>query len=54
MNVYLDREMLRNKDVLGEYDKQPTLIDMTKKAIEILSENKDGFFLMVEGGNIDK
>ena len=31
----------------------PSLADMTKKAIDILSKNSDGFFLMVEGGQID-
>lgn len=32
---------------------QPTLEEMTKKAIEILSKEKNGFFLFVEGGLID-
>lgn len=32
---------------------QPTLADMTKKAIEILSKDKDGFVLMVEGSKVD-
>ncbi|MHC5224776.1 alkaline phosphatase [Ignatzschineria sp. LJL83] len=32
----------------------PTLADMTKKAIELLSENDKGFFLQVEGASIDK
>ena len=32
---------------------EPSLIDMTSKAIELLSINKDGYFLMVEGGRID-
>ena len=32
----------------------PSISDMTKKAIEMLSKNKEkGFFLMVEGGRID-
>ena len=31
----------------------PSLADMTQKAIEILSKNPAGFFLMVEGGLID-
>jgi alkaline phosphatase len=31
----------------------PGLADMTAKAIDILSKNSDGFFLMVEGGQID-
>lgn len=32
---------------------QPTLVEMTDKAIQILSQNPRGFFLMVEGGKID-
>ena len=31
----------------------PTLASMTSKAIEILSKNSEGFFLMIEGGQID-
>jgi len=31
----------------------PSLEDMTQKAIDILSQDPDGFFLMVEGGQID-
>jgi alkaline phosphatase len=31
----------------------PTLAEMTEKAIQILSKDPDGFFLMVEGGQID-
>lgn len=31
----------------------PTLVNMTTKAIEILDNNPQGFFLMVEGGQID-
>ena len=32
---------------------QPSLAEMTTKAIDILSKDEDGFFLMVEGGQID-
>jgi len=32
---------------------EPTLADMTAKAIEILKQDADGFFLMVEGSQID-
>jgi alkaline phosphatase len=32
---------------------QPSLSEMTKKAVEILSQSPNGFFLMVEGGRID-
>jgi alkaline phosphatase len=30
-------------------DKEPSLSEMTEKAIQILSRNKKGFFLLVEG-----
>ena len=33
--------------------KQPSLSEMTAKAIDILSRNASGYFLMVEGGRID-
>jgi len=32
---------------------EPTLAEMTRKAIELLSPDPDGFFLMVEGSQID-
>ena len=31
----------------------PTLKEMTAKGIDLLSQDKDGFFMMVEGGRID-
>ncbi len=34
-------------------DDQPSLAEMTRRAIDILSRDEDGFFLMVEGGRID-
>ena len=33
--------------------KEPSLSQMTSKAIDILSKNPNGYFLMVEGGRID-
>lgn len=33
---------------------QPTLSELTVEAIDILNEDEDGFFLMVEGAHIDK
>lgn len=43
-------------DMAYELDRpehEPTLAEMTQKAIEILSKDSDGFFLMVEGSKID-
>ncbi|XP_045526161.1 alkaline phosphatase-like [Pieris brassicae] len=31
----------------------PSIVDMTEAAIKVLQRNRNGFFLMVEGGNID-
>lgn len=38
-----------DRDTLAE----PSLAEMTTKAIELLSKNKNGFFLMVEGSKVD-
>lgn len=40
-------------DRTNSYPELPSLADMTAQAIELLSQDKDGFFLMVEGGRID-
>ncbi|KWF95056.1 alkaline phosphatase [Burkholderia cepacia] len=37
----------------GEGPSQPSLAEMTSKAIDVLSKNSNGYFLMVEGGRID-
>ena len=34
-------------------DNVPTLVEMTKAALNILDDNEKGFFLMVEGGAVD-
>lgn len=39
--------------LLSEGSNQPTLTEMTAKALEKLKENENGFVLMVEGGRID-
>lgn len=43
----LDYEMDRDPS------KQPSLAEMTSKALDVLSRNEEGFFLMVEGSKID-
>ncbi|MGL5511770.1 MAG: alkaline phosphatase, partial [Sporomusa sp.] len=54
MNVYIDRDMLKNPKVLNGFNDQPNLANMTQKAIDTLRKNPNGFFLMVEGACIDK
>lgn len=54
MNVYIDREMLKNPKVLKGFTDQPNLMNMTKKSLDILSKNPNGFFAMIEGASIDK
>ena len=38
---------------MEQYPQTPTLKEMTQKAVELLSQNKEGFVLMVEAGKID-
>jgi alkaline phosphatase len=40
-------------DRSGDKSGEPSLSEMTSKAIQVLSNDRDGFFLMVEGGRID-
>lgn len=51
---YLDRAVWRRPEVLGNFSDMPYLWEMTQKAVESLSKNDKGFFLMVESGMIDK
>lgn len=53
MSVYYDRSTNNVAD-LKTFTDQPNLWDMTQKAIDVLSKNDNGFFLMVEGASIDK
>ena len=50
--------LFAEKDMISEnyrhLTEEPSLAEMTAKAIELLSENEQGFFLMVEGALIDK
>jgi alkaline phosphatase len=53
MDGSLDRLYLR-KNTVEQYPNQPDLTEMTRSAIEVLSRNPKGFFLMVEAALIDK
>ncbi|WP_432482893.1 alkaline phosphatase [Kineococcus esterisolvens] len=54
LNVYIDREISPDPEVLGEFTDQPGLVEMTEAALKVLEQNDNGFFLMVEGASIDK
>jgi alkaline phosphatase len=51
LGLFNKGDMLFEIDRLGSYE--PSLAEMTGKALDVLSSNKEGFFLMVEGGKID-
>ncbi len=53
MDTTLDREFLK-KGTTAKFPDQPGLVEMTKVALDNLSKNPDGFFLMVEAANVDK
>ncbi|WP_421309928.1 alkaline phosphatase [Aeromonas veronii] len=48
---HLDYEL--DRVAKGAANTQPSLSEMTAKAIDLLSKNSQGYFLMVEGGRID-
>ncbi len=53
MDTQLDRAFLK-KGTVGKFPNQPGLVEMTQVALDQLSKNEDGFFLMVEAASIDK
>ncbi len=53
MDTTLDREFLK-KGTVEKFPNQPGLVEMTKVALDSLSKNPEGFFLMVEAANVDK
>ncbi|GEO83522.1 MULTISPECIES: alkaline phosphatase [Alphaproteobacteria] len=53
MDTKLDRSFLKQGTV-SKFPDQPGLVDMTNVALNELSKNQDGFFLVVEGASIDK
>ncbi|PHS59219.1 MAG: alkaline phosphatase [Sulfurimonas sp.] len=52
--LFNDSHMHYESDRKNDLDGEPSLTQMTQKAIEILSKNKKGYFLMVEAARIDQ
>ncbi len=57
LGLFANSEMI---DAIGEQNAvaagvrtEPTLVEMSEKALELLAKNPAGFFLMIEGGQID-
>ncbi|QIL70058.1 alkaline phosphatase [Diaphorobacter sp. HDW4B] len=53
LGLFTQSEMAYELDRVKQKLDEPSLADMTSKALDVLSRNNKGFFLMVEGGRID-
>lgn len=53
LGLFSHSHMQFEHDRVQQNANEPSLTEMTAKAIEILGQNENGFFLMVEGGRID-
>ncbi|MDR0225244.1 MAG: alkaline phosphatase [Burkholderiaceae bacterium] len=53
LGLFTQSEMAYELDRVKQKLDEPSLSDMTSKALDVLSRNDKGFFLMVEGGRID-
>jgi alkaline phosphatase len=53
LGLFNHSDMSFDTDRKADAGGEPSLAEMTKKAIAILKKNPQGFFLMVEGGRID-
>ncbi|XP_036322971.1 membrane-bound alkaline phosphatase-like [Rhagoletis pomonella] len=52
LGLFEDSHMLYHLET-DELSNQPTLEEMTRKSIEFLSRNEQGYFIFIEGGRID-
>lgn len=53
LDTTLDIRQLK-KGTVEQFPDQPLVADMTRAALDVLSKDPDGFFLMVEDGHTDK
>jgi alkaline phosphatase len=51
--MFADGDMRYEMDRTAFSPNQPSLAEMTSKAIDVLSQNPEGFFLFVEGSKVD-
>lgn len=52
MDVWLDKNVFTEN--VEEFPDQPNLDEMTVAALQVLSQNENGFYLEVEGASVDK
>nr|XP_014098695.2 membrane-bound alkaline phosphatase-like [Bactrocera oleae] len=52
LGLFQDSHMLYHLETT-EQSNQPTLAELTRKSIEFLSRNDEGYFIFIEGGRID-
>ncbi|XP_053947175.1 membrane-bound alkaline phosphatase-like [Anastrepha ludens] len=52
LGLFEDSHMLYHLET-DELSNQPTLEEMTRKSVEFLSRNEQGYFIFIEGGRID-
>ncbi|XP_055842325.1 alkaline phosphatase, tissue-nonspecific isozyme-like [Episyrphus balteatus] len=53
LGVFSDVHMDYNLDKIDKNLDQPSLEEMTRRAIELMQKEKNGYFLFIEGGRID-
>ena len=53
LGIFASSELAYELDRVKLQKDEPSLSQMTEKALQVLSRNDNGFFLMVEGGRID-
>ncbi|MEZ5653130.1 MAG: alkaline phosphatase [Burkholderiaceae bacterium] len=51
--LFNESHMQYHEDILKDRQGEPTLSEMTAKAIDVLAKNEKGYFMMVEAGRID-